>query len=468
MNKQKFNFKKTFIGDKEFYAMVMAVAVPIMIQNGISNFVSLLDNIMVGRVGTEQMSGVSIVNQLNFVYFLMLFGGMSGIGIFTAQFFGNKDQESIRHTFRFKLYVGLALTVIAYIAFIAFGPQLINFYLNESADGGDLAATLHYAKGYQNIILFMFPAVLLSNVYASTMRECGETKIPMMASVIAVFLNLILNYLLIYGKLGLPAMGVNGAALATVISKYTEAGIVIIWTHTHPKKCEYIKGMYASLHVPAALMKRLVVKGFPLLVNETLWSVGQSMLLQCYSLRGLNVIVAFNISNTICDFFNIVFLAMGDAVTIIVGQKLGAGELDDAKDTDNKIIFFSVCLSVITGILMAIASFYFPEIYKTNAEAKQLATGIILANCAFMPVNAFNHAAYFTLRSGGKTVITFLFDSCFTIGVHLPIAFCLSRFTTLPAIIIFIAVLSAGYVQAIIGFVLVKSNYWIQDLTKTA
>ena len=236
--------KRKFIGDRAFYKMVLAVAVPIMIQNGITNFVGLLDNIMVGQVGTEQMSGVAIVNQLMMVYYLCVFGGLAGAGIFTAQYFGQKDNEGIRQTFRYKFWMALILTTGAVLLFLSFGENLIQMYLNGNSDGGDLSAALYHGKNYMWVMLFGLPAFMMVQIYVSTLRECGETVVPMKAGIAAVMVNLCLNYLLIYGKFGLPALGVVGAAAATVVSRYVEASIVIVWTHRHKEKNTYITGVY--------------------------------------------------------------------------------------------------------------------------------------------------------------------------------------------------------------------------------
>ena len=287
--------KEKFIGDKAFYRMVLAVAVPIMIQNGITNFVGLLDNIMVGQVGTEQMSGVAIVNQLMMVYYLCVFGGLAGAGIFTAQYFGQKDQEGIRQTFRYKFWMALILTAGALLLFLTVGGSLIQMYLSGSSDGGDLKAALGYGKSYLKVMLFGLPAFMMVQIYVSTLRECGETVVPMKAGIAAVFVNLCLNYILIYGKFGLPALGVVGAATATVVSRYVEAAIVILWTHAHKERNPYIEGVYRTLKVPGHLAVKYFVKGAPLLINETMWSAGMAMLIQCYSVRGLIVIAGLNI-----------------------------------------------------------------------------------------------------------------------------------------------------------------------------
>lgn len=460
--------KRKFIGDRAFYKMVLAVAVPIMVQNGITNFVGLLDNIMVGQVGTEQMSGVAIVNQLMMVYYLCVFGGLAGAGIFTAQYFGQKDNEGIRQTFRYKFWMALILTTGAVLLFLSFGENLIQMYLNGNSDGGDLSAALHYGKNYMWVMLFGLPAFMMVQIYVSTLRECGETVVPMKAGIAAVMVNLCLNYLLIYGKFGLPALGVVGAAAATVVSRYVEASIVIVWTHRHKEKNPYITGVYSTLKVPGYLVSKFFIKGAPLLINETMWSAGMAMLTQCYSLRGLSVIAGLNIANTINNVFNVVFIAMGDAVAIIIGQLLGAGKMEEARDTDNKIIAFSVCCCIGVAVLMVCIAPLFPQIYNTTDEVKAVAVQFIIAQAIFMPQAAFMHATYFTLRSGGKTIVTFLFDSVFVWCVSVPVAYCLSRFTGMPVIAIFAMVQIADWIKCVIGFVLVKKGVWLQNIVAGA
>lgn len=460
--KQAFYHK--LIGDKAFYKMVLAIAVPVMIQNGFTNFVNLLDNIMIGRIGTEQMSGAAIVNQLIFVYNLCIFGGVSGAGIFTAQYFGQKDEEGVRQTFRYKLWLCVLLTAGAVVLLLARQEQFIGMYLTGEGTPEELAATLQYGKQYLHIILLGLPAFMIAQVYASTLREGGETVLTMKAGVAAVLVNLIFNYLLIYGKFGFPKLGVEGAAIATVMSRYVEAAIIVIWTHTHKEKNPFAEGLYKTLKVPMRLTRKILIKGTPLLLNEALWASGMAILAQCYSVRGINVVAAQNISNTIGNVFNIVFIALGDSVAIIVGQLLGAGKMKEARDTDNKMIAFSVFSCFIVSAVMLLLAPVFPDFYHTNADAKELAKQFIIVNALFMPQNAFLHAAYFTLRSGGKTIVTFLFDSVFIWVVSVPIAYYLSHFTGIPVVGILICVQLGDIIKTIIGFILVKKGVWMQNI----
>ena len=456
--------KQKFIGDRHFYKMVLLIAVPIMIQNGITHFVNLLDNIMVGQIGTEPMSGVAIVNQLMFVYNLCIFGGLSGAGIFTSQYYGKKDDEGIRHTFRFKVWLGIGITMIAVLIFLLFGSELITLYLNDS-NGENVAATFLYGSKYLKLMLIGFPAFMAAQIYGSTLRECGETVVPMIAGIAAVLVNLCFNYLLIYGKFGFPELGVEGAAIATSFSRYVEAGIVISWAHFNKKRYTYMEGIFGNMYIPKDLVKQIMIKGSPLLLNEALWSMGMATLTQCYSMRGLNVVAGQNISSTIGNLFNVVFIALGSAVAIVVGQQLGAGKIEEAKDTDNKMIAFAVmCCSTIAVIMFLMAPF-FPMLYDTNQEVRYLAANLIRLQALFMPQNAFLNAAYFTLRSGGKTMITFFFDSGYIWVISVPIAFMLSRFTGLSVLLIFAMVQMGDWLKCIIGFYLLKKGNWAQKIT---
>ena len=456
---------KKLIGTKKFYMHLLAIAVPIMIQNGITNFVSMLDNIMVGQVGTDQMSGVSIVNQLLFVYNLCIFGGISGAGIFTAQFYGQGDHEGVRYTFRFKLMVCALLTILGLGVFTLFGPQLIELYLHEDNGSGNAAMTLKYAKQYLTVMYFDMIPFAISQAYAGTLRECDETVLPMKAGIAAVFVNLVFNYILIYGKFGAPALGVTGAAIATVISRFVEMSIIIIWTHRHTERNRFIVNAYRDFRVPAELMKNIAIKGFPLLINETLWAAGQALMLQNYSIRGLDVIAAMNISGTISNVFNIVFIAMGSAISIIIGQELGAGKFDTVKNDAYKLTFFAVVCCVISGALLLCVAPFFPLIYNTTAEVRHLATSFICVAACCMPMYAFENATYFTLRSGGKTFITFLFDSCFVWAFSIPLAFILAHLTAMPIVMLYLCCQLIELIKCLIGFILMKKGIWINRIT---
>ena len=458
-------FKK-FIGTRSFYRRVLTIALPIIVQNGITNFVSLLDNIMVGQVGTVPMSGVSIVNGLIFVFNLCVFGASSGAGIFTAQFYGSMDAEGVRHTFRYKTLVSLLLTAAGWGIFLSGGQVLIGLYLTGEGEAATAAGALEYGMKYLAIMLWGFLPFAIANAYASTLKECGNTFLPMLAGIAAVLVNLCLNYVLIFGHFGAPKMGVEGAALATVISRYVELAILAGWVHCNHQKNPFIVGAYRSLYLPGQLLKTIIIKGMPLLVNEALWSSGMAFMNQCYSTCGLDVVPAMNISSTLFNLASVVFLSLGNAVGIIMGQMLGAGRTEaQVRDSNRKLLTLSVSSGVFFGMLMACISGLFPRIYNTTDAVRHLATCLICVNAVFMPFDAYVNATYFTLRSGGQTFVTFLFDSCFTWVVCVPVAYCLSRFTNLTIVPLFSICLSTYLIKCAVGAFMLKQGKWIQNLT---
>ncbi len=457
------NIKK-FIGTASFYKMVLALTIPIIIQNGITNFVNLLDNVMVGQLSQEEFVGVGIANQLIFVFNLTLFGGLSGAGIFTAQFFGKRDIEGIRHSFRFKLYTALLVLGIGITIFVTLGTPLISAFLTDDGQSGDPALALSYGRQYLLYAMLSLIPGALAQVYASTLRETGHTTPPMVASIAAVITNAGCNYILIFGKLGLPALGVVGAALGTLLARLVELFIVALWTHTHTEKAPYIQGIYKSFAMPLSLCRRIFVKCLPLMLNELLWSGGMTVMNQCYSTRGLSAVSAINISTTVTNLFNIVFISLGTAVAILVGNQLGAGEIEKAKDTDRKVIAFSMVVCVGVGLIMAACSPLFTLAYNTTDAVRSMAANLIIVHACMMPFDSFAHNCYFTLRSGGQTFITFIFDSFFVWVVSVPTALLLSRLTDLPLLPLYILCLAPNLLKCIIGAVLLKTGKWAKKL----
>ena len=455
---------RRYIGNRAFYRRLFTIMLPILVQNVITNFVSLLDNVMVGQVGTEPMSGVAIVNQLLIVFNLCIFGGLAGAGIFTAQYYGSRNHRGVADTFRAKLYIAAAAAIAFIALFLLFGETLILQFIHEGGEKLDLAATLVHARAYLRIMLFQIPPFALQMAYASTLRETGETLVPMNAGITAVLVNLVLNYILIFGKLGAPALGVEGAAIATVIARYVECAIILIWTHRHRAKNPFLDTAYTTFRIPGELLRKIAVKGLPLLINELLWSSGVAILNQCYSMRGLEVVSAVNISSTVSNLFFCAFLSMGNAIAIIVGQLLGAGELERAVDEDRKLIAFSVALCAGVGVIMAFLAPLAPRLYNTSDNVRRIAAQLLLVVAVSMPLHAFTNSCYFTLRAGGQVLITFVFDSLYQWTLVLPLAFVLSRFTALPILPMYIAVQCMEFTKCFLGYYLVKRRKWVRDL----
>lgn len=462
----KNKLKDNLIGDKFFYRRVLLIILPIIIQNTITNVVSLLDNVMVGRVGTLEMSSVAIVNQLIFVFNLCIFGGLSGAGIFATQYAGAKDDEGVKNCFRMKLYIAAVVLAVAFGIFLIVPDLLINAYITYGTSPADLEATMGFALSYLRIMLLGLIPFAVSQIYSSSLREVGETRVPMLASIVAIFVNTTLNFLLIFGMLGFPRLGVRGAAIATVISRFAEMAVVVIIAHKRRGEFRFLKSVYRSFKIPKSLCVNILKKGSPILVNECLWSMGVAMCLQCYSARGLDVVASANIASTITNLFNVLFISSGNAVAIMVGQCLGANEIENAKKTVWRLIAVTFAGCAAVGGILALVSGVIPELYNTEPHVKQLATNFLLI-CAFlMPITSFTHNCYFTLRSGGKTVITFIFDSGFMWIITVPLAYCLANFTGIDITLLYFSVNGLEMLKAVIAFILVKNGVWISNIVR--
>lgn len=455
---------RKLIGNKTFYRSVLTLLIPIIIQQFISSFVSLLDNVMVGSLGKESISAASIANQVMMVFNLAIFGGLSGVSIFGAQFYGKGDMTGMRYTFRVKIIFGLFCSAAAVVIYLVFGESFIASFLRGESNGGDPVRAMQEGTEYLRIMLWGLPPFALVQIYAGTLRESGETVAPMKAGIVAILTNLFLNWVLIFGNLGAPALGVRGAAIATVISRYAELAIVVVHAHRHEDKYRFLQGAYQSFHVPGKLAARIARTATPLLINEVLWSLGMTFINQFYSSRGLNAVAALNITGTAWNLFCVIMFAMGSAVSIMVGQRLGAGEIEEARDVDRKLIFLTEVIHVVIGLLMIIASPLVPLLYNVDGDVRELVRQMLIIAGLSLPVHSFAHVTYFTIRSGGRTMITFFFDAVYTWAVTVLLAFCLTRFTNLDIVRIYFCVQFVDVVKLVIGLIMLRSDFWARNV----
>ncbi|MBP7402763.1 MAG: MATE family efflux transporter [Clostridia bacterium] len=459
-------FRNIFIGDRNFYRIVLTLVLPILVQNTVSNFVNLLDNVMVGTLGTAELTGVAISNQLIFVFNLTIFGAISGAGIFGAQFVGAEDWEGFRQSFRFKLLVAVGITAVGILILTLAPGPLASLYLTGEGDPAEAAAMLENSLRYLRVMVWGLLPFALTQSYSGTLRESGNALPPMIASISAVLVNLVGNYLLIFGNFGFPKLGVQGAAIATVLSRYVEFAVVAVWAHTDKRRFHFLTGAFRSFHIGRRLAGSIASKSLPLLANELLWALGMTTLTQIFSTRGLNVVAGLNIASTISNMFNVFFLSMGTAVAVTVGQSLGADDIPQAKSQVWKIIFFSVSVCIGLGSILAVAAGFIPDIYNTTDDVRHLATGFMRTSAMYMAFNATAHCCYFALRSGGKTFITFLFDCVYTWTIAVPYTWLMVNLTGLPVLTLYPLCFLTDVAKAVIGILVVRTGYWAKNIVK--
>lgn len=449
------NIKK-FIGTKSFYQKVISLSIPVMIQSGISSFVSLLDNLMIGQLNQNAIAAVAVSNQILFILMIALFGGLAGPGIFLAQYFGAKDKEGVQQSFRIKMIFALVISGVALTIFTIFGRQIITLFLQDPY-------TIQQTTTYFYINLIGYIPFTISVIYSSSMRESAESKIPMITGLTAVFVNFVLNLLLIFGLFFFPRLEVAGAAIATVVARFIEAFLLVYIAHRN--KFMFADKVFQSLKIKAELLKNVLVKGLPLVSSEILWSGGMTALFLAYSSFGEEVIAAMNINNTISNLFFVTFGAMASAIAVFVGGELGANRIDEAKDNAYKMIAFGTSIGVVAGLLLIGLSGIIPNFYQVSDQVKQLATFLAIITGFVFWIYSYNASCFFVLRAGGATKATFFFDAIFTWVVQVSFVAGLIYLTDLSVYYIFPLSMITDILKAMLGTFFIKSEIWVRNLT---
>ena len=428
---------RSLIGDRAFYRRLFTVMLPILTQNLITNFVNLLDNVMVGQVGTEPMSGVAIVNQLLFVFNLCVFGGLAGAGIFTAQFYGKNDNRGVADTFRGKLYIALGVLAVAFTVLIGFGEELILSFIHEGQENLDMAATLTYGKDYLRVMLLQLVPFAVMQIYASTLRETGETLLPMKAGIVAVLVNLTGNYILIFGKLGAPALGVVGAAIATVLSQAVSA--VWILRFLTGKKT-MLKLRFGNMILePGVILPclGLGVSSFVMVSTESILSVSFTSSLFRYG--GDVAVGAMTVLTSVNQVISMPLVGICQGGQPLMSYNYGAGKLDRVKEAF--LCQFTVCVSYATvfWVLVQLFPSFFAGIF-TNEQAlvdyTAWAMRIFLAGCFSVGFQNSCQQAFVAL---GQAKIS-LFMACLRkLILLIPLIFILPNFFQNKAMAVFLA-----------------------------
>ena len=285
----------------------------------------------------------------------------------------------------------------------------------------------------------------------------------MLSGIIAIVVNLFLNYLLIFGKWGFPKLGTSGAAIATVVSRFVEMIFVIVYVKIKNKQFDYLNGVYQKI-LSFQSFKKFLPKTLLLLSNEVLWALSLTLILSCYALRGLDYVASFNICNTVTNVFLTVGTSLGNATAIILGNKLGAKDISDAKASSYRILAFSIIVTIVFSFIMVGSSFILPNIYETSENIKEVARNLIIIGAIFLPVHAFNTCCYFVLRAGGRIVLTILFDSVFVLIVRLPLAFIFSKYTTMSIYIVYAIVDGIDFIKTFVGYILIDKGIWLKAI----
>ena len=450
---------KTLFGTKEFYKKVAIIAIPIVLQQLIIASVNLVDNLMVGQLGEPSINAVTIVNQLNFVVMIVTFGVMGGAGIFTAQFFGAKKEEELKMSYRYKMAAAVLFSSTAFLLFILFGQTMIGWFASKSE-------TIALGMDYLRIVQFGVFPFIISLAITTTFRETGTTKPLLYISLFALILNAAINYVLIFGYLGFEPMGVRGAAIGTVIARYIEMGLLYMLMIV--KRAPFFAKLFTIFCIPKSLTKKISLKALPLTINEVFWSVGQTMFIFAFSLRGETALAAMNVNNAVSQIVFVTFSGIATAVAVMVGNTLGENKLDEAKSNAYKLMMVAFLSAVVVGSLLFIMAPFVVGLYDISDQTYTWALITTRYNSVLICLYSVNVAIYFTLRSGGDMRSTVYADAGFTWVIMVPLALILAYFTNLDVTWLFLLVKGTELLKFFYALGLIKKKRWLQNLANEA
>ena len=453
--------KKTLFGDWKFYKSVLALAVPIMLQQLIQSLVSLIDNFMVSGLGDVSMSGVNVAGQVIFVFIVFANTTCMAGGIFLTQFFGARDKGGMQQAFMFKLIMGLIVLIPYFMVCLLYPRQVLSLMVM-----GNTQASIILDEGvkYIRIMSIIGPPFIVSVCIASSLRDMGKVKIPLVVTIIATLTNTVFNYLLIYGHFGFPALGVAGAAYATVISRTLEflifAGIYF------RMKPEFAVRLTRDFMVDLKLFGQIFKKGAMMLFCEMTWVLSETITSAIYNGRGgADVVSGMASSFAIANLFFVAFGGIYSATSVIIGKTLGEGNLDKARQKKTWLLsgaFIFGCMMTLVGFA---TTFIIPIAFgRLSDNAIAISRSMVILMSFFMPVWVYMNAQQAVARAGGDTKMGAYADASLTILIMLPMLFVLGRYTTIGPVEMYMTVKFLDIVKIVVFHIWMKKERWLHNL----
>jgi len=441
---------------RKFLKTVALVASPIALQSLIGSSLNLVDNLMIGHLGELPLNAVGVSVQIFFVYWMFVFGFASGGATFISQFYGVKDLVNIRRTTGFTLAVVFGMGLIFFIAAVCFPEYLLRIFTR-------FPEVIEAGKVYVRIGAPVFLLVPVTQAFTVALRATQQTVQPLLASVVALGMNTCMNYILIYGKLGAPAMGIAGAALATVISRAVELGIILFLVFG---RRNMIAGPLREFFgFKRDLARRIVRNALPTTINETMWGLGTALYIAAFARISISAGAAVQACNTINNLFSMIAFSIGDAILILVGQKLGEGKKAEAFAMSKILTKLAVTVGLILGALTLCFGKPILNLFDFTEEGAMDAWRILIVYASTLFMEVFNGTMVSgTLRSGGDTRFAMFTEvgAVWLIGV--PLAFITSLWLGWPVYLAVLAVKSEGVVKGVILLRRYLSGKWLNTV----
>lgn len=445
--------------DKKFIRDLLILSIPIVLQNLIGASLNLLDNIMIGSLGENEIAATGIATQFYMLYYNSVNGIVMGAGIFMSQYWGQKDVKFIHKFMGISLLFSLITAILFSLLGVIIPNHIIGIFTKEES-------VLALGQSYLAAIApsYIFNSISLS--YAMALRSVGYTKIPMFASLIGLFFNGFLNYLFIFGKFGFPELGVTGAALGTTVARFMEMSFILYVTYIKEKNV--IAGKFKEMFsFTLPLIKKYIKTAIPVIFNDVMWIAGITVYFIAYSKLGTNATATMQISNTINNAFNIFAIGIAIASSIMIGNMIGAGKEKEVKEAAIKINIFGLFLGVVVGSIFFVGAPYITSIFKITPETRANVITVLRIMSLVVPIRFFGIVQIVgVLRGGGDVVYAIMTELVAVWGIGVPLSFLGATYFNYPITIVYALTCLEEPFKMIVTIPRLISGKWIKNLIK--
>ncbi|ELC8465613.1 MATE family efflux transporter [Clostridium perfringens] len=444
--------------DKRFYRLLFSIALPIAVQNLITFMVSMVDTLMVGALGEIQLSAVSIANNLFFVLTILMFGLAGGSNIMISQYWGKGNVKTIHKILAIMYRVCLLITGIFIFIALFLPKYFMGIFTTDKA-------VIDFGASYLRIVCIGYLFYSITNCTIMMLRSVKTVSISIIVYTASLVVNSILNWIFIFGNLGAPELGIRGAAIATVCARITEFSIVLVFMFIYERKI----GLKIEhlLKLDKEILKDYVGLCTPVLCNELLWTIGASMISVIVGRMGTEVVAANSINGVAHQFVTVFIFGMSNATAVIIGNTIGEGKKEKAKEYAYSIGIFSVVMGCISGLMILLIKPFVVNFYNVSYSTKLIAMEIMTVTSGIIVFQSLaSNFMMGVLRGGGDAKFVLINDLIFMWLVAIPGGFFVAFVLELPVALVFLVIKCDEILKSLTSVYRVISGKWVNDVTK--
>ena len=454
----------------------MAITIPIVLQNLLNNVLNLVDTLMIGKLGVTDIAAVGLANRVFFVFALLMFGVCSGSGVLAAQYWGKREMPNIKRVLRMSLMIGVGCSFLFVIPGVLCPEIVMRIFTPQPG-------TIAQVSKYLAIIALSYPLTAVTNAYVSILRSMNYVKLPVIITSISICVNVFLNYVMIFGKFGFPAMGVSGAALATLIARVVEVTALLVIVHLHKagdngvgdfihyktrNSMESDYGKEKTPYFPKVFVEKYLYTAAPVIVNEFMWGLGVTMYSLVYGRMGDDATAAITISNTVEQVALVFFFGICAAAAVILGNELGANELKKAEEHAKVYILLQLILTIVGAIFLFFLKEYVVSWFDAPPAVARLVRLSITVFILYMPARMLNCLFIVSIfRSGGDTKYALFLDVTGVWLIGIPMAVLGGLILKLPVYIVYGMILTEEFYKLFLGVRRYRKKKWLKNIVES-